>query len=226
MTKWLPPPQIDYIYHYILSGLPCSGKGEHSKILKEMIPSGIQTIEMGESFRQEIYSNTDLGRIIATDVWAGNLLSDTIAYQMFGRFAMGRHSIIDGFPRTPAQAEGYLNRVNYLNTYNFKIIPMVFNINLDPSIAIERMGYRLKACKEQNIPVRADDQLDILQHRIELAQTITMPALEYLRIQGIPVLELDGTQDIKYDPDARQNRINDIQNFITSYEQRCARPSL
>ena len=91
----------------ILLGPPAAGKGTQAENLSEKFK--IPTISTGEMIRSEIAARTELGNKAAKIINGGNLLPDDVMIDMIkSRIAQDdckNGFILDGFPRTPGQAE-------------------------------------------------------------------------------------------------------------------------
>src|SRR6185295_8249181 len=92
----------------VLLGPPGSGKGTHGKRLAEA--QGTPLIATGDILREAIAEQTSLGMAAQADVKAGRLVADeTVLGLIETRLRMGdarKGFILDGFPRTTAQADG------------------------------------------------------------------------------------------------------------------------
>ena len=92
----------------VLLGPPGSGKGTHGKKLSECL--GVPTVSTGDILRQAIQEGTALGKSAEEYVKSGRLVTDEIVLGLvetrLGRKDAARGFILDGFPRTVAQAEG------------------------------------------------------------------------------------------------------------------------
>lgn len=208
------------VEHYFLFGIPCSGKGEHGKIIQKECPVKLQKIEMGELFRNEIKLGTRLGKIIEKDVWAGNLLNDEYAFEMLNRFDLGLDTLFDGALRTPSQERDYSYTLYDMHSDGYTIHPAIISIDTKIDTAIARMTIRLEKTKAKGLPVRKDDELEILRHRINLAETVTAEALYNAKHRNIPTLHVDGETDILGTPEAYQYRVNEINTFIKGLRQK------
>lgn len=205
---------MKFVEHYLLYGIPCSGKGEHCKIIKANENENTQVIEMGQSFRDEIEEQTMMGRTIKDTVWSGDLLDDEYATEIIKRYSLETDTIFDGYPRTPNQSWEYIGVLAAMDICKYDVIPVAFDIVTKKDTAIERMKLRIKGAIARKAPVRKDDQLEILSHRIDLANTITHEAKEILRSKKIPILELNGESDILNNPIAYGHRVRDIRKFL------------
>jgi adenylate kinase len=91
----------------VLLGPPGVGKGTQAEILSER--TGLAHISSGELFRENLKNQTELGRLAQTFMGRGELVPDDVTIAMI-RDRLSRPdckagAILDGFPRTPAQAD-------------------------------------------------------------------------------------------------------------------------
>src|SRR5512134_3281860 len=91
----------------VILGPPGVGKGTQAKILSER--TGLAHISSGELFRENIKNQTELGKLAQTYMTRGELVPDDVTIAMI-RDRLSRPdckmgAILDGFPRTPAQAD-------------------------------------------------------------------------------------------------------------------------
>lgn len=131
----------------ILLGPPGAGKGTHAAPLSEHL--SLPHISTGDLFRENIRNNTDLGQKVKTFMDEGKLVPDELVLDMlFKRLhepdcASG--CILDGFPRTVAQAKALDAAFNKSTRF------VVLNFNVPDSVLIERISGRL-ICKECKRP--------------------------------------------------------------------------
>ncbi len=93
--------------YIVLLGPPGVGKGTQAKILSEK--SGLAHISSGDLFRENLKNQTELGKLAQTYMTKGELVPDDVTIAMI-RERLSRPdckdgAILDGFPRTPAQAD-------------------------------------------------------------------------------------------------------------------------
>src|SRR5512134_1883833 len=93
--------------YIVLLGPPGVGKGTQAKILSER--SGLAHISSGDLFRENLKNETELGKLAQTYMTKGELVPDDVTVAMI-RDRLTRPdcqagAVLDGFPRTPAQAE-------------------------------------------------------------------------------------------------------------------------
>lgn len=184
----------------ILLAAPGAGKGTQAELLSEHF--GIPTISTGAMLRHNIQEGTELGKLAAGYIDNGKLIPDDVMIAvMKDRLANDdckNGFILDGFPRTLAQAEA-------LDASGIAI-DVVLNIDVADAAIIERLGGRLecKACgatyhKEYHKPAkdgvcdkcgaelvtRDDDKPETIKNRLEVYHTQTEPLLTFYRNKGI-----------------------------------------
>src|SRR5512137_1543532 len=93
--------------YIVLLGPPGAGKGTQAKLLIEK--TGLVHISSGDIFRENIKNQTELGLLAQTFMNKGELVPDDVTIAMikerFSRPDCAPGAILDGFPRTQAQAE-------------------------------------------------------------------------------------------------------------------------
>ena len=128
----------------ILLAPPAAGKGTQSEILKEKY--NLNHISTGDLLREEIATNSDLGKEIAKVINSGGLVNDDLMLKILENKIKNSNSngiIFDGFPRNTVQAK-MLDEL--LNKYNMKI-DYVFNLNIEKEVAMKRALGRLLCSK-------------------------------------------------------------------------------
>ena len=124
----------------IIFGAPGSGKGTYSALLKEKL--GDEVISMGDIFRLMLMENSIIGRIIKSYVNAGLLVPDIIVVEVLkeriANGAKGKGFILDGYPRTLAQAEA-LEAISKIDVIIRLVVPNW--------IIIERLSSR-RICRD------------------------------------------------------------------------------
>jgi adenylate kinase len=91
----------------VLLGPPGVGKGTQAKILSER--TGLAHISSGDLFRENMKNQTELGKLAQSYINKGDLVPDEVTITMIrerlSRPDCGAGAILDGFPRTTAQAD-------------------------------------------------------------------------------------------------------------------------
>lgn len=198
----------------LLIGPPGVGKGTQAKIL--MASFGIPQISTGDLLRQHRKDHTPLG-LTADELMAkGQLVPDDLVNAMVaGRLAQqdcARGYILDGFPRTLAQAE-WLDQ--HLTSSNSALPVVVVSLLVDRQDLLQRITGR-RICPQGHIynvysqpPVvagvcdvdgekleqRKDDTEPVFESRMQVFESETAPVIPHYRKQG-RFTEVDGLQDV------------------------------
>lgn len=185
----------------ILLGAPGSGKGTQAKRLAQ--DYHIPHISTGDLFRENMALNTPLGRKAKEFVQAGQLVPDDLVLEMlFDRVVRSdctRGYLLDGFPRTIAQAEA-LSR-----TLNPSIPLRVLYLDVPDDVIIKRAAGRLvcKSCGTiYNVAIsppvwagvcdkcggevyqRLDDRPEVVRERLKVYRNQTEPLISYYNRKG------------------------------------------
>jgi adenylate kinase len=174
----------------ILLGPPGAGKGTQAQRLVEQ--HGIVQLSTGDMLRAAVAADTPVGRQ-AKDVMArGQLVPDdnvvAIVAERIDEPDCARGFILDGFPRTVAQAEA-LERMLREKGLGLDI---VIELQVDETALLDRVETRVA---ESGGTVRADDNAEALRQRLEVYRTQTAPLVAYYRDAGL-IASIDGMQPI------------------------------
>lgn len=198
----------------ILLGPPGAGKGTQAKRISEKYD--IPHISTGDIFRYNIKNETELGKKAKSYIDNGELVPDSLVVAIvedrLKKDDAQEGFLLDGFPRTVAQAEA-LDRV--LDEMN-EALNSVINIKVDSSILVDRItGRRLcKDCGETyhiefnpsteegvcdacggELYQRSDDTADTVKNRISVYNDQTSPLIDYYTDQD-NLVNIDGEQSI------------------------------
>jgi adenylate kinase len=164
----------------LLLGPQGSGKGTQAKRIAAEYD--LPHVATGDIFRHAVAAGTELGRQVEPILARGDLVPDALTIALIQERleqddARGGF-ILDGFPRTLAQAEalgGLLERIG-------RELDVVFEFQLPDEIALRRLEGR--ALEEG----RTDDTPEVMRRRLELYHEQTEPLVEYYRARrGIVV---------------------------------------
>lgn len=204
-------------------GLPGAGKGTQAEKIVEKY--SIPHISTGDMFRAAMKEGTELGLKAKSFMDQGALVPDEVTIgivrERLSKDDCQKGFLLDGFPRTVAQAEALENMLTGLN----KKIDYCLNIDVDQSILMERLTGR-RICKECgatyhlvfNPPAkddtcdrcggelyqRADDNEETVHNRLEVNIQQSEPLLHFYETKGY-LKNINGQQDI-----------NDVFNDIDS----------
>lgn len=162
-----------------MMGGPGVGKGTFSRMLMARHP--YKHIEAGALLRAES-ADSQIGKLIS----AGNLVPDKLVCDLMAQKITDHDMILDGFPRTIGQAKWLVQ--NYADKFDIHILYLA----TDDATLITRIHKRVRDGTK-----RADDAtMDIIRHRLENFQHITMPAVNWLRnAPGIKFSEINAAGD-------------------------------
>jgi len=201
--------------YIVLLGPPGAGKGTQAQAISKKL--GLPHISSGDLFRENLKNQTELGKLAKGFIDRGELVPDDVTIAMIrdrlSRADCKPGALLDGFPRTPAQADalaemltGFAGRVNG--------VPY---IRVAEDVLIERLTGRW-TCRAQghvfhtkfNPPQKAgvcdvdgselyqrdDDKAETVINRIQVYFQQTRPLIEYYQKAGL-LLEVDGKQPIQ-----------------------------
>jgi len=191
----------------VLLGVPGAGKGTQAKKLKEAY--GIPQVSTGDMLRAAKEEGTELGKEAARYMEAGRLVPDDVVMSIVSRRLnaddLAGGFILDGFPRTLAQAEA-------LQAMGVEI-DAVLNFIVEEEEIVERLTGRLTCsgcgymhhrkflppkqpgiCDKcgSKLVQRADDNEETVRNRLEVYEQQTRPLVEFYGAIGL-VKDIDGT---------------------------------
>jgi adenylate kinase len=197
----------------VLFGAPGSGKGTQAKMLQQCLR--IPHVSTGEVLRQRIRAGAEKGTDVAATMKSGRLVSDDvvngIVEERLSEPDAANGFILDGYPRTRAQAEhlcrwferrGVREVVIYLVVdYNVIITRLagrrqcpacgtLYNVVFHPPKVDE-----LCDLDGQKLMVRDDDREAVIRERLEAYERQTRPVLEFFRSAGRRVVEVEAAED-------------------------------
>ncbi len=181
----------------ILMGAPGAGKGTQADYL--MRENAFYKISTGDILRRQIESKTELGRSVEAIMNQGRLVSDSILTAVLKlelENSRGKNIVLDGFPRTIAQAEWLAKNEQ---------IAGVLHIDVDREELIRRIEGRLVCSQCQavyhasekppklagkcdrcssELKVRRDDERDRVEARLDVYTRETEPVLGFYKKNG------------------------------------------
>ena len=159
------PPRI------VLVGAPGAGKGTQGPVLAERL--GVVYLATGDVLRSEVACDSGLGRRVAVYLDGGELVPDDLIVDVVvDRLAPDAGYVLDGFPRTVAQADTAEQRVPGGLTH-----AVVF-LTLPDDVARGRLAQRDQG--------RSDDaDPSTIEHRLRVFHAETEPLLDWYRARGV-----------------------------------------
>lgn len=201
--------------YIILLGAPGAGKGTQAQIIHEKL--GLPHISSGDIFRENLKNQTELGKLADGYIKTGQLVPDEITIKMIkDRLSQpdcAHGAILDGFPRTPYQADALEQMLAGFNSG----VECVIYISVDDQVLIERLSGRW-VCRAEghvyhvlyNPPKqpgicdidgselyqRDDDKIETVRQRIKVYHQQTQPLIDYYQKKGL-LKEINGNQSIE-----------------------------
>lgn len=175
----------------IVLGPPGAGKGTQAQRLVERY--SIPQLSTGEMLRVAVATGTEIGREAKAIMDRGELVPDDVVNHMVSdridQEDCRRGFILDGFPRTVAQAEALTVMLEQKGVK----LDAVIELKVDQAVLIERMEKRVADTLSAGGTVRSDDNRDTFARRLDEYQRKTAPLLDYYRRRG-ELIEIDGMQ--------------------------------
>ena len=170
----------------VLLGPPGSGKGTQAERLRDEL--GFATLATGDLLREARAEDTDLGRSASEYMDRGDLVPDELIVAVT-RDAIadlgGKPILLDGFPRTVAQADALADA---LEGHDRDLTAAIL-IDVPDDVVVERISGRDDA--------REDDKPETVRERLRVYHRETEPLIAYYDERGL-LRRIDGKQD----PDA------------------------
>jgi adenylate kinase len=208
-----PPGPKPAILAVVLFGSPGSGKGTQSKLLVQA--HGIPQISTGDMLRAHVRHGNSVGTAVESKLKAGILVKDevvnSLVEQRLAEADTVRGFILDGYPRTVAQAEKLCGILESRGMQE-----LVIHLVVDYNVIIARLTGRRQCpvCgtlynlifKAPKVPgvcdldggkliVREDDRESVIRERLEEYQQQTRPILDYFRAKGKRIHDVDASHD-------------------------------
>lgn len=202
-------------YYAVLLGGPGAGKGTQAERLARNLD--IPQVSTGDLFRENLKKETDLGLLAKQYMDRGELVPDEVTVGMvrerLSRPDARSGAILDGFPRTIAQADALGELLEDLDS----ALGDVFYIKVPDEVLLKRLSGRwtCRSCGAMYHEIfhppqeagvcdkcggelyqRPDDTPETQRHRIEVYFEQTAPLIDYYRDKGL-LVEVDGRQGIE-----------------------------
>jgi adenylate kinase len=164
------------VANILLLGPQGAGKGTQGKLIAEEY--GIPHVATGDMLRVAMAAGTELGRQVKPIYDSGRLVPDDLMIALI-RERLGEEDaregfVLDGFPRTMAQAEALEEMLREIG----RDLDVVFEFQVPDEVGRERM---LKRAAEEG---RTDDTPEAIDERLRLFHEETKPLIEYYRTRG------------------------------------------
>lgn len=191
----------------VLLGAPGAGKG--SQATKISAKYGVPHISTGDILRRNIKEQTELGKLAESYIKAGDLVPDAVVIDIvkarLDEADCKNGYILDGFPRTIAQAEA-LDKVAKID--------VAINIVVPFEVIEERLtGRRVCICGEtyhvstldgktvcdkcgKPLFVRDDDKIETVKARLQVYLKQTQPLIDYYAKKGI-LIDVEGKETVE-----------------------------
>ncbi|OGO29200.1 MAG: adenylate kinase [Chloroflexi bacterium RBG_16_54_18] len=200
--------------YYVLIGPPGAGKGTQAQNISKALE--LPHISSGDLFRENLKKETDLGKKAKSFMDRGELVPDDLTISMVReRLAepdCKNGALLDGFPRTPAQAQalsetlgsfnGQVNAVPYIKVAEDVLVKRLtgrWTCRAEGHVYHEKFNPPKKAgvCDVDGSVLyqREDDQPETVINRIKVYFKQTMPLIEFYSAAGL-LLEVDGAKPI------------------------------
>lgn len=199
----------------VLIGAPGAGKGTQADEMSRRLE--VPHISTGDIFRAAIKAGTDMGKVAEKYISEGHLVPDEITLGIIEdrlkEDDCKNGFILDGFPRTIAQAEGLADYLADEGT----VLDAVININVDMDSLLDRLAGR-RVCKrcgasyhlKYNPPLREgvcdacggelyqrkDDAKETIEKRLDVHLKSTKPLIDYYGQRNL-LHEVNGNQPIE-----------------------------
>ncbi|MGH7233856.1 MAG: adenylate kinase family protein, partial [Candidatus Saccharimonadales bacterium] len=162
----------------LLMGLPGAGKGTQGKIMADQ--HGMHLVSMGEIIRMYVTGERRIGML------SGELLDDNEVIELLDQVLSGIASkdlcVLDGFPRTIAQAEWLVDKAQ---KENFKI-SYVIHLAANEGTVKDRLRAR----------GRLDDREDVIVERFKEYNQLTLPLIKWFKEHNIKVIEINAERTV------------------------------
>jgi adenylate kinase len=212
----------------VLLGPPGAGKGTQAERIEERY--GLAHLSTGEMLRAAVAAGTEVGRQAKAIMDAGRLVPDEVINDLVAERTLqpdcARGFVLDGYPRTVAQAEA----LDRMLAERGSSLDAVIEFAVDDDALVERIAGRFACaqcgagyhdrfkptktpgvcdvCGSTEFVRRKDDTAETVRARLEAYHRQTAPLLPYYRERGL-LLTVDGMAEIDQVTDDVFSRIDD-----------------
>lgn len=201
--------------YIVLLGPPGVGKGTQAKIIAEKM--GLAHISSGDLFRENIKNQTELGGLAQSYINRGELVPDEVTIpiirERLSRPDCKNGALLDGFPRTPVQADAleailseFSGRVDHVPYIAASEATLVERLSGRWTCRVQGHVFHEKHNPPKNPGVcdfdnselyqRNDDEAETVRRRIQVYFEQTAPLIAYYRKRGV-LAEIAGAQPIE-----------------------------
>jgi adenylate kinase len=177
----------------VLLGPPGAGKGTQAIRIAERL--NILHLSTGDMLRSAVQSGTSIGQKAKAVMEKGELVPDqlviAVVVERISQPDASRGFVLDGFPRTIAQATAF-DEVLHEKHLD---LDCVIGLNVDENRLLERVATRARDAAERGDAVRADDNPEALKIRIDTYNEQTAPLIAYYRSKEL-LRDVDGLEPI------------------------------
>jgi adenylate kinase len=167
----------------ILLGPPGAGKGTQAQRL--IAKHGIVQLSTGDMLRAAVAAGTEIGKRAQAVMDAGQLVSDEIVIGIVSDRIdepdAQRGFVLDGFPRTLAQARALEQMLNDKGLH----IDVVIEFRVDEERLVERIAKRAAETAAAGLPVRKDDNPDVFRKRLGEFRNLTAEVAPFYRERNL-----------------------------------------
>lgn len=190
----------------MIFGPPGSGKGTQASRLGEELH--LNHLSTGDILRSEVASGTALGKEVARIMAAGDLVPDRLIVDIVRRrlpqAEEGTGALLDGFPRTVAQARA----LDAMLSDEGHKVDFILALVVPEEVLVDRLLHRAQ------LEGRTDDNRESIEERMREYHKLTEAVLEHYRKQSLTIHEIGGVGT----PDEVFERIRDALAGISSVE--------
>lgn len=188
----------------IIFGPPGSGKGTQAARLERELR--LHHLSTGDILRSEVARGTALGQEVGRIMAAGDLVPDRLIVDIvrtrLPEAEAGAGALLDGFPRTVAQARA----LDEMLADEGHSLDFIVALEVPEELLIDRLLQRAK------VEGRTDDNRESIEERMHEYHTLTEAVLGHYRQQGLAIHAVDGTGT----PDEVFQRVKEAVTGISS----------
>lgn len=166
----------------IFLGPPGAGKGTQAAHIVSRY--GIPQLSTGDMLRAAVAAQTPVGKKAKAIMDAGDLVSDDVVAAIVEERIEADNCapgfLLDGFPRTVAQAE----MLDAMLVKKERKLDAVIELQVDESALLDRLRSRIAETKARGEEVRKDDNEDTFKKRLDVYREQTAPLIPFYENQG------------------------------------------